>query len=161
MTTAKANPMRVNILDKEYLVACPDNERDALFASAEFLSQKMKEIRDSGKIVGADRIAVMAEGEIRQVGAPAEIIENPADDYVRAFFRDVQPGRLFTAGDIAVPGEAGAGGEPVAARSLLEDILPRAAASEAPVPVADDNGRIIGFIDRTRLLQALAKGREP
>jgi cell division protein ZapA len=52
--------MRVNILDKEYLVACPDGERDALFASAEFLSQKMKEIRDSGKIVGADRIAVMA-----------------------------------------------------------------------------------------------------
>ena len=60
MNAAKANPMRVNILDKEYLVACPDNERDALFASAEFLSQKMKEIRDSGKIVGADRIAVMA-----------------------------------------------------------------------------------------------------
>jgi cell division protein ZapA len=52
--------MRVHILDKEYLVACPDGERDALFASAEFLSQKMKEIRDSGKIVGADRIAVMA-----------------------------------------------------------------------------------------------------
>ena len=109
----------------------------------------------------ADRIAVMAEGEIRQVGTPAEIIENPADDYGRAFFRDGQPGRLFTAGDIAVPGAAGAGGEPVAARSLLEDILPRAAASEAPLPVADDKGRIIGFIDRTRLLQALAKGREP
>ena len=52
--------MRVNILDKEYLVACPDDERDALFASADFLTEKMKEIRDSGKIVGADRIAVMA-----------------------------------------------------------------------------------------------------
>lgn len=34
----------------------------------------------------ADRIAVMAEGEIRQIGTPTEIIENPADDYVRAFF---------------------------------------------------------------------------
>lgn len=55
-----AKPMRVHILDKEYLVACPDNERDALFASAEFLTEKMKEIRDTGKIVGADRIAVMA-----------------------------------------------------------------------------------------------------
>ena len=52
--------MRVHILDKEYLVACPDDEREALFASAEFLTEKMKEIRDSGKIVGADRIAVMA-----------------------------------------------------------------------------------------------------
>jgi cell division protein ZapA len=55
-----AKPMRIHILDKEYLVACPDNEREALFASAEYLSVKMKEIRDTGKIVGADRIAVMA-----------------------------------------------------------------------------------------------------
>jgi cell division protein ZapA len=55
-----AKPMRVHILDKEYLVACPDHERDALFASAELLTEKMKEIRDTGKIVGADRIAVMA-----------------------------------------------------------------------------------------------------
>jgi cell division protein ZapA len=58
--SSEAKPMRVHILDKEYLVACPDDEREALFASAEFLSEKMKEIRDSGKIVGADRIAVMA-----------------------------------------------------------------------------------------------------
>jgi cell division protein ZapA len=58
MTSAK--PMRVHILDKEYLVACPEDEREALFASAELLTSKMKEIRDSGKIVGADRIAVMA-----------------------------------------------------------------------------------------------------
>ena len=57
---SEAKPMRVHILDKEYLVACPDDEREALFASAEFLTEKMKEIRDSGKIVGADRIAVMA-----------------------------------------------------------------------------------------------------
>lgn len=57
---SKASPMRVQILDKEYLVACPDEEREELFASAEFLTEKMKEIRDTGKIVGADRIAVMA-----------------------------------------------------------------------------------------------------
>jgi len=58
--SSAAKPMRVHILDKEYLIACPDDEREALFASAEFLTGKMKEIRDSGKIVGADRIAVMA-----------------------------------------------------------------------------------------------------
>lgn len=107
----------------------------------------------------ADRIAVMAEGEIRQVGTPAEIIQHPADDYVREFFRDVQPGRLFTAGDIALPSDVPAQGEPVPATALLEDILPRAAQSEAPLPVADEHGNIIGSIDRSRLLQALAKGR--
>jgi glycine betaine/proline transport system ATP-binding protein len=109
----------------------------------------------------ADRIAVMAEGEIRQVGTPVEIIENPADDYVRAFFRDVQPGRMFTAGDIAVPGEAATDAKPVAADSLLDEILPRAAASDAPLPVIDDKGRMIGTIDHACLIQALAKGRKP
>ncbi|MGD2137443.1 MAG: cell division protein ZapA [Gammaproteobacteria bacterium] len=51
---------KVNIMDKEYLVACPDDERDALEASAKYLSDKMSEIRASGKVVGIDRIAVMA-----------------------------------------------------------------------------------------------------
>lgn len=108
----------------------------------------------------ADRIAVMAEGEIRQIGTPAEIIEAPADDYVRAFFRDVQPARLFTAGDIAQAVDAPTAGEPVPANALLEEILPRAAASEAPLSVADDQGNIIGGIDRTHLLKTLAKGSE-
>ncbi len=57
---ANSKPIRVHIFEKEYLIACPDEEREALFASAEFLTDKMKEIRDTGKIVGADRIAVMA-----------------------------------------------------------------------------------------------------
>jgi glycine betaine/proline transport system ATP-binding protein len=105
----------------------------------------------------ADRIAVMAEGEIRQVGTPTEIIKDPADDYVRAFFRDVQPGRLFTAGDIATPGDISTDREAVPADALLEDILPRAAESEAPLPVADKTGNIIGMIDREQLLKALIK----
>ena len=50
----------VRILDKEYQVACPADERTNLLDSAEILNQKMREIRDSGRIVGLDRIAVMA-----------------------------------------------------------------------------------------------------
>jgi cell division protein ZapA len=50
----------VRILDKEYQVACPANERTDLLDSAEILSNKMREIRDAGRIVGLDRIAVMA-----------------------------------------------------------------------------------------------------
>ncbi len=53
-------PVSVRILDKEFLVSCPDEERDDLLASADFLNGKMREIRDTGKIVGIDRIAVMA-----------------------------------------------------------------------------------------------------
>jgi len=50
----------VRILDKEYQVACPPDERTDLLDSAEILNEKMREIRDSGRIVGLDRIAVMA-----------------------------------------------------------------------------------------------------
>ena len=52
--------IKVKILDKEYLVACPPDEESALQASARHLSDKMTEIRRSGKVVGIDRIAVMA-----------------------------------------------------------------------------------------------------
>jgi len=56
-----AEPARVSvrILEKEYFVACPYEERSALLDSAEFLNARMREIRDSGKVVGLDRIAVM------------------------------------------------------------------------------------------------------
>lgn len=52
--------VKITILDKEYIVACPEGEEDALRASARHLSAKMKEIRSGGKVVGIDRIAVMA-----------------------------------------------------------------------------------------------------
>lgn len=55
-----SDPVKIYILDREFLIACPEEERPALLQSAAFLNQKMQEIRDKGKIVGIDRIAVMA-----------------------------------------------------------------------------------------------------
>ena len=49
----------VRILEKEYAMTCPYEERSALLDSAEFLNARMREVRDSGKVVGSDRIAVM------------------------------------------------------------------------------------------------------
>ena len=54
------NAVKITILDKDYLVSCPDDEREALEASVKHLSEKMSEIRSGGKVVGIDRIAVMA-----------------------------------------------------------------------------------------------------
>ena len=56
------NPARVSvrILEKEYQVACPVDERADLLDSAELLNSRMREIRDGGKVVGLDRIAVIA-----------------------------------------------------------------------------------------------------
>ncbi len=47
-----------------------------------------------------DRIAIMEGGRVVQVGTPEEILQNPADDYVRAFFRGVDPTGVISAGDI-------------------------------------------------------------
>jgi cell division protein ZapA len=54
--------LRVNIkiLEKEYQVGCTPEERAALLESAELLNARMRQIRDSGRIVGVERIAVMA-----------------------------------------------------------------------------------------------------
>ena len=60
IVSEKPIPVSVYILDKEYLIACLPEEKDTLLESSRHLDMKMREIRDSGKIIGIDRIAVMA-----------------------------------------------------------------------------------------------------
>lgn len=55
----KALPISVSILDKDYKVACPSGEQPALLASAKYLDIKMREVRDSGNLMGAERVAVI------------------------------------------------------------------------------------------------------
>lgn len=50
----------VNIMGKEFMVACPEGEREALAAAASFLDRKMREIHESGKVLGTERCAIMA-----------------------------------------------------------------------------------------------------
>ena len=50
----------VNILDKEYRVSCPPEEQEALQKAARYLNEKMRDIRAGGKVIGIERIAVMA-----------------------------------------------------------------------------------------------------
>lgn len=54
------NQCPIRILDKEYIVGCAPSEQHELLESARLLDQKMREIRDSGKVIGLERIAVMA-----------------------------------------------------------------------------------------------------
>lgn len=57
----KATPggVTINILGKELMVACPDEEREALLAAARELDQRMRGISEGGKVVGGERVAVM------------------------------------------------------------------------------------------------------
>ncbi len=52
-------PINISILDKDYKVACPPGEQSALLESAKFLDNKMRETRDTGNIMGSERIAVI------------------------------------------------------------------------------------------------------
>jgi len=52
-------PVNVMLLDKEYLISCTDDEREQLHTAAAFLNTKFNEVKESGKVIGSERIAVM------------------------------------------------------------------------------------------------------
>lgn len=60
MTPTKRETVLLNIMGKEYKIVCDAEERQALIDSARQLDMQMRHLRDSGKVNGADRIAVMA-----------------------------------------------------------------------------------------------------
>jgi cell division protein ZapA len=86
--------VNVKILDKEYQVSCPKNEKADLLDSAELLHAKMAEIRDSGKVSGLDRIAVMAAlnmaNELIQIRSSGDAIETDAAGRIQAMRERVE-----------------------------------------------------------------------
>jgi cell division protein ZapA len=57
---SNAKTIDVNIMGREFTVACTDEERSGLLEAVSYLDRKMHDIRDTGKVVGIDRIAIMA-----------------------------------------------------------------------------------------------------
>lgn len=57
---SNAKTIDVNIMGREFTVACTDEERAGLLEAVSYLDKKMHDIRDTGKVVGIDRIAIMA-----------------------------------------------------------------------------------------------------
>ncbi len=55
-----SKPVSVYIMDKEYLIACEEGERELLQHAVNLLNEKMQEVRHSGSVIGTERIAVMA-----------------------------------------------------------------------------------------------------
>ena len=84
----------VRIMEKEYVVACPYDERSALLDAAEYLNGRMREIRDSGKVVGLDRIAVMVAlnmaHELLQMRGRDAKVESEAGGKVRTLRERVE-----------------------------------------------------------------------
>jgi cell division protein ZapA len=82
-----AEPVKVHILDREFLVACPEDERAGLMQSAELLDRRMREVRDNNKVMGVDRIAITAAlnltHELLQTQEQAEVNEDIGDRVTR------------------------------------------------------------------------------
>lgn len=60
MTSYSPDTLAIRILDKDYYIYCPEDERRNVETAARYVDSKMREIRFSGRVVGAERIAVMA-----------------------------------------------------------------------------------------------------
>jgi cell division protein ZapA len=58
--SADPKGLDVSIMGREFRVACPEDEQKELLNSVEYLDKKMREIRDTGKVIGIERIAIMA-----------------------------------------------------------------------------------------------------
>ncbi|MCY3995694.1 MAG: ATP-binding cassette domain-containing protein [Rhodobacter sp.] len=105
----------------------------------------------------ADRIAIMRDGEIVQIGTPTEIVLRPVDGYVSQFSRDVARGRHAKVGSIMrTEGEMGeCGGPGLRADMTLETALASCMSLYDPVPVLDDDGAVIGMVHPADLASSL------
>ena len=107
----------------------------------------------------ADRMAIMRDGMVVQIGRPADLILNPADAYVREFTNDVPWEMVLTAGDIADPDRpVVAGMGQVSADTTVDLLLPYLADHEAGVKVNDAGGKYLGAMNAMDVVRALASG---
>ncbi len=60
MNLGKSIPVKLHILEKDYVIACPEEERETLMASARYLNQKVQIVREGGKVVSTERIVVIS-----------------------------------------------------------------------------------------------------
>jgi glycine betaine/proline transport system ATP-binding protein len=104
-----------------------------------------------------DRIAIMRDGAIVQLGTPEELVGSPADEYVENFVRDIPRTHVLTLRWIMRdphPGEERTGPE-LDVRTTVQDAVPLVAATDGPVR-AVENGRVVGVVDRESVLTAIA-----
>lgn len=105
-----------------------------------------------------DRIALMRNGELVQVGTAEELVGRPADDYVRDFVSDVPRTDVLTVRWLMRdprPDEP-LDGPVTAPTTVVRDIIPPLATSTAPVRVADGD-RVLGVVDRSDVLRVMAE----
>jgi len=109
-----------------------------------------------------DRIAIMKDGAVVQIGTPSEVVTRPADAYVAEFTRDVPRVKVITARDVMLPmGSKIVIGGSVPMHLSLEMVIPRFESSVEALACTDESGAVCGHITAQGVLAALAEGAAP
>jgi len=110
----------------------------------------------------ADRIAIMKDGAIIQIGTPEDLVVNPATDYVVEFTLDVPRAKVLTAGSVMIALDGAPSESQIAGRVLagdrIEVLAAEGIAAEAPFLVVDESGAALGLLTREAVLQVLVGG---
>jgi glycine betaine/proline transport system ATP-binding protein len=114
-----------------------------------------------------DRIAIMKDGRIVQIGTPEEIVTKPKDDYVRDFVDGISKLKLVFANSIMVPfsefkptiDQDLESAPRASSEASLDDLIDISAATTQPVVIQDRDARDIGVVDKTTLLKGIQGGK--
>ncbi len=106
----------------------------------------------------ADRIAIMKDGEVAQVGTPEELVLAPATDYVAAFTRSVPKAKVVRAGSLMRPLDGAVPEASIAARATIADAAPLFAQGIERLAVTDAGGRPAGTLERSDVVDLMMRG---
>lgn len=106
----------------------------------------------------ADRIAIMKDGAITQIGTPEELVINPADDYVEEFTNDLSRAKVLSAKAVMSKTEPGVqvGGK-VSSSTKIQDLAEDLIKSKLPFQVVDKDDNVIGQLTRDAVIDVLVK----
>lgn len=103
----------------------------------------------------ADRIAIMKDGRVIQIGTPEELVMRPATEYVAAFTRNVQRAKVLTARSIMVPVNGVVPAGQIRAGDKIADVAPIVINAGKPLAVVDEGGAVIGALAPQAVIDTL------
>jgi glycine betaine/proline transport system ATP-binding protein len=103
----------------------------------------------------ADRIAIMHDGRVVQVGTPEHLIVKPTNGYVAKFTKNVSRLKVLSVGSVMKPPLAGLFSDAVETTTMVRDVVERILSTESPLSVVSPGGEVIGAIDRNTVIQVL------
>ena len=108
----------------------------------------------------ADRIAIMKDGLIEQLDTPANIVLNPATEYVRKFTEEVPREKVLLIEDVMDSSKENLGDLKVLKDEVIENVAEKILTQEKPVAVIDNNKNVIGSINPAKIINTVFGGRK-